>query len=87
MKYRMKPVNVEAVVWDGNNQYEIKELAGTAAKMHYQYSALAPICTLVLDTIDGQCSVAIGDYVVKFEDNTITCVKPWNFTKLYEEVE
>ena len=87
MKYRMKPIVVEAITWDGNNQQDIKELAGSAAKIHYQYSALAPICTLVLDTINGQCNVAIGDYIVKSEDNSIVCVKPWNFTKLYEEVE
>ena len=87
MKYRMKPVTVEAIVWDGNNQQEIKELAGSAAKTHYQYSALTPVCTLVLNTIDGQCSVAIGDYIVKFDSGDIVCVKPWNFVKMYEEAE
>lgn len=89
MKYRKIPVTIEAVQWTGENIQKIKEFAGAAAKIHYQYTAITPDLPniiLVLDTLEGEMHASKGDYVIKDADGEFCVCKPSVFEKTYEEV-
>ncbi len=89
MKYRKKPVVIEAVQWTGNNRAEIEE-----------WSNKAVICSPVLEptednptgaylqiqTLEGTMIGTVGDYVIKGVHGEFYPCKPDIFTETYEPV-
>lgn len=64
MKYRKKPIVIEAVKWDGTNIEEIKNFAGD--KVEFITDASLDDGTIMITTpiLEGDY-VSIGDFIIK----------------------
>jgi len=71
MKYRKKPVVIEAILYDGLNKEKIYEFVGGRLDSEINdcaYTATGkcpPIRTLIIPTPKGKMFVSPGDYVIK----------------------
>lgn len=70
MKFRKKPVVIEAVLFNGYNPGEIKDFAGDSCTVDYYDAAYqagaGPMRACVtIHTLEGNMKVNSGDYVIK----------------------
>jgi hypothetical protein len=80
MKYRKKPVVIEAIQFNGNNQVELKSFVGRDLLL-YSNGIVA------IHTLEGEMKVSIDDYVIKGVNGEFYPCKPDIFEKTYEEVK
>jgi len=80
MKYRKKPVVVEAIEWTGNNVFEMEEFA--SKKVEYTLDNC-----LLIGTLEGVMKADIGDYIIKGIQGEIYPCKPDIFQETYEKVD
>lgn len=91
MKYRKKPVVVEAFKYDGDlmgadGEYYVPGWAVRAFKtgvMHYKYGTEPQ---LYIKTLEGEHHVSIGDYIIRGIKGEIYPCKPDIFEATYEPV-
>ena len=92
MKYRKKPVVVEAVQWTGLNLEEVKSFVGA----HLTYSIIdtawevgkgAPHVNMIIKTLEGDMFVNRGDFIIKGVNGEFYPCKQDIFEKIYEGVE
>lgn len=96
MKYRKKPVVVDAVQWTGENHREMFDFLTYGTKRN------SPIETsgvnfhidhnrvkggLIIKTMEGEHIACIGDYIIKGVAGEFYPCKPDIFEKTYEAVE
>ena len=94
-RYRKKPVEVEAVVWTGSNDEEIKKFAGDSAVFQDIVASIFDIeynivpCTrkLYFQTLEGLMEASVGDYIIKGVKGEVYACKPDVFKMTYEPVE
>ena len=92
MKYRKKPVVIEAIQWTGLNFEEIKAFVGQDL-IYDIYDAAwkvgmgIPEVTVKIKTLEGEMLASIGDFIIKGVDGEFYPCKPDIFQKTYEEVE
>lgn len=82
-KYRKKPVEVEAVQWDGKNIKEILRFTGDKGRMvgnHHEVSYL------LISTLEGTMVASVGDFIIKGVDGEFYPCKEDIFKKTYEGV-
>lgn len=85
MKYRKKPVVIEAVQWTGENIVEIG--AFCKAGMAYNQSFLDDsISELSIHTLEGKMKANKGDWIIKGLSGEFYPCKPDIFEKTYEAV-
>ena len=85
MKYRKKPVVIEAVQWNGNNFKEVHLFVGDILK--YNISAKdGKIVNMKIKTLEGDMKVCIEDYIIKGVNGEFYPCKPYIFEKTYEEI-
>lgn len=94
MKYRKKPIVIEAIVWNGNNLKEVMEFIDSEFKyeenVEYitnKFSYFSAFKRLFLDTLEGTMEVSKGDYIIKGIQGEFYPCKPDIFKQTYEEVE
>lgn len=97
MKYRKKPVVIEAFQYDGDlkgkdGNYYVPDWAVKAFEdgvLHYRLpiSPLHPPCELYVTTLEGDMHVSVGDYIIRGVDGELYPCKPDIFEKTYEVVE
>ena len=69
MKYRKKPVEVEAIRWTGDNLDGIKAFVGGSLEYWYDDTAWevqkgpVPI-GMIIKMLEGNAYVSIGDYII-----------------------
>ena len=80
MKYRKKPVVVEAVLWNGNNYKEVIDFA----ENKIWFDALGNIW---IATLEGDMIAKKGDYIIKGVQGEFYPCKPDIFAETYEEIE
>lgn len=80
-RYVKKPVEVDAIKWDGENTTEI--LAFCHDCFSYKKDEVA---VLVINTLEGSMKATIGDYVIKGIIGEFYACKPEVFVKTYDEV-
>ncbi|RSK20770.1 hypothetical protein [Streptococcus oralis] len=80
MKYRKKPVVVEAVHWNGNNHQEVIDFA----ENKIWFDALGNIW---IATLEGDMMAKKGDYIIKGVQGEFYPCKPDIFAETYEELE
>ena len=80
MKYRKKPVEVEAIRYTGNNIAEIGEFSG-AYEVTYNQGQL------YIYTLEGTMRAERGDYIIKGIKGEIYPCKPDIFIETYEKVD
>lgn len=81
MKYRKKPVVIEAIQWTGENDTEIHEFIGTNLVVTYDN---ADHRELIIHTLEGDMHASVMDYIIKGVDGEFYPCKPDIFEKTYE---
>lgn len=89
MKYKTKPVEIEAVQWTGLNLNEVKDFAGNAIMYSILDSAWKagegrPHVIMRIRTLEGAMNVSEGDYIVKGLKGEFYSCKPDIFKMKYE---
>lgn len=90
MKYRKKPVEVEAVRWTGKNRAEIRIFCPRGAffsPARQDTEGRTTEWSLLIDSLDGIMYAEIGDYIIKGVNGEYYPCKPDVFAKTYERVE
>lgn len=85
MKYRKKPVVIEAVQWTGDNQKEIEAFCGAGVMFGTIYEP-DPVCVACIPTLEGKMYARPGDYIIKGVNGECYPCKPDVFAKTYERV-
>ena len=86
MKYRKKPVEIEAVQYTGNNEHEIMDFAGDARVRCVPMSmTLRPAITI--DTLEGVMTASEGDFIIRGVKGELYPCKPDIFAATYEAVD
>ena len=80
MKYRKKPVVVEAIQYDGFHTGQLNDFCGDKIVEPVEGSPF--ICTL-----EGDMTISKGDYVIKGVNGEFYPCKPDIFLKTYEPAE
>lgn len=87
MKFRKKPVVVEAMRWTGNNHFELmrwaEEVAGEV-RWHFDGSFIPPL--LMISTLEGTMQADVGDWIIVGVNGEQYPCKPDIFEKTYEAV-
>ena len=79
MKYRKKPVVIEAVRFIGSNYKEIREFI--------EQDTLCSDLSIVIPTLEGDMVAQKGDYIIKGVQGEFYPCKPDIFAETYEELE
>ena len=79
MKYRKKPVEIEAVCWSGFNYEEVCELGDKKVQRSGN--------NLLIYTLEGTMIASLGDYIIKGVSGELYPCKPDIFKLTYEKVE
>lgn len=92
MKYRKKPVVIEAIQFTGINPTECKDFIGDNGKVEiydtaYEAGVAPPIVHITIHTLEGDMNVSKGDYIIKGVNGEFYPCKPDIFEKTYEVVE
>ncbi|WP_025910677.1 hypothetical protein [Priestia flexa] len=85
MKYRKKPVVIEAVQFHDTAESiaELSEFAGKDIKVSYK----RPVPFLTIETLEGEMRALPGDFIIKGVNGEFYPCKPDIFEKTYELVE
>ncbi len=91
MKYRKKPVVIEAIQWTGDNLKEIIDFTGlhpSASKWSWEeYEQVVKNEGLKIFTLEGTHMASIGDMIIKGVKGEFYPCKPDIFEQTYELVE
>ena len=91
MKYRKKPVEVEAVRWTGGNHREMWEHLGgvgeipiEASNANFYIDHSKVVGGLVIKTLEGEHIASLGDWIIKGIKGEFYPCKPDIFEASYE---
>lgn len=91
MKFRKKPVVIEAIQWNGNsNKHEIEMFIQKELKIELESETAyvagkgAPIFSLLIETLEGIMRANAGDWIIKGVNGEYYPCKPDIFQKTYE---
>ena len=79
MKFRKKPVEIEAMQWTGNNIEEISVFCG-------ENSAILDGRQLYIFTLEGTLRADAGDWIIRGVKGEVYPCKPDIFEQIYERV-
>ena len=79
MKYRKKPVVIDAVLWTGDNIGEILRFLGKSGELFIPDQ-------LYIETPEGRMKASAGDYIIKGVSGEFYPCEPDIFLKTYEAV-
>lgn len=77
MKFRKKPVVIDAVQWTGENRDEIFQFVGRDA-------SVGDVTGLVIKTLEGEHKASVGDWIIRGVNGEHYPCKPDIFDKTYE---
>ena len=80
MKYKKRPVVIEAVRWTGKNLAELRKMDGFE-EVHLCFNGKLRILTL-----EGIVDASVGDYIIRGVNGEFYPCKPDIFAKTYEPV-
>ena len=90
MKYRKKPVVIEAIKWTGDNLREIIDFTGlnesVATWTWEEYSKWVEERGLKIFTLEGVMHADIGDFIIRGVQGEFYPCKPDIFEQTYEPV-
>lgn len=82
-KYTSRPVEVTAVIWEGNNRQEIWKLCTLC---YFNTDLHTGDLKLMVQTEQGVVAAEIGDYIVRDHHANYSVFKPEEFKHAYNEV-
>lgn len=80
-KYRKKPVEIEAVRWNGSNISEVKRFMNNAVMAFNEQNL-----KISIKTLEGVITASPYDYIIKGVKGEFYPCKPDIFEETYEEV-
>ena len=80
MKFRKKPVVIEAILWNGDNIEEIAEFMKWRNFDHDKRNGL------IIRTLEGQHIATVGDFIIKGVQGEFYPCKPDIFAATYDLV-
>lgn len=90
MKFRKKPVVIDAVRWNGDNLKEVIDLIGLHSSAHKwsweEYESVVKSDGLKIFTLEGTMLANIGDWIIMGVNGGAYPCKPDIFEKTYEQV-
>lgn len=92
MKYKKKPVEIEAVQFNGRNVGEIEIFVGKKLKSRvfsdaaYQAGVSAPLFEVDIETLEGTMTASPNDYIIKGVKGEFYPCKPDIFKATYDPV-
>lgn len=84
MKYRKKPVVIEAIKWTGENLLEVESFAQGFTKSDVEEGKET---YLYIQTLEGYLRATLGDFIIKGIKGEFYPCKPDIFEATYEAVE
>ena len=94
MKYRKKPLIVEAIRWNGNTALsEVEKFMGYCPNVKlfsesaYVAGVAPPLFTVLISTKEGTMEASPGDWIIKGVHGEFYPCKPDIFEKTYEKVD
>lgn len=93
MKYRKKPVVIDAVQWSGSNLREMEQFTGSKLECDlysdtaWEVGKSAPLFSFKIATLEGVMKAMPGDYIIKGVSGEFYPCKPDIFEKTYEQAE
>lgn len=82
-KYRKKPVEIEAIQFDGWNWREVYQFMSNEPLMFTQDFRKEEY--LLIDTLEGVMKARVGDYIIKGVHGEFYPCKPDIFNETYED--
>lgn len=85
MKYRKKPVEIEAIQWKGDNLEEISMFMGRV----FTNTPSIPVFqsgSIPIFTLEGRMNASVGDYIIKDVKGEFYLCKPDIFEQTYERI-
>ena len=79
MKYRKKPVVIDAIQWTGENTKEVLAFSEVAYELGYG--------VIMIPTLEGNMLCKVGDWVIRGIAGEYYPCKPEIFEQIYEEVK
>ena len=94
MKYRKKPIVIDAIQWTGLNYTEIMGFVGKSLKYGvdedrstaYIAGQGPPVCYIEIPTLEGVMRGLSGDFIIKGINGEFYPCKPDIFEATYEKV-
>ena len=91
MKFRKKPVVIEAVEWCGDNLREVIDFTGLHQSAEHwtwaQYEEIVRTKGLKIFTLENPLHASVGDWIIKGVKGEFYPCKPDIFAATYERVE
>jgi len=84
--YRKKPVVIEAIQWDGNNQGKIADFMGKMIRTKTSPEEGNPSGKITIETLEGDMTASVGDFIIRGVQGELYPCKPDIFEKTYELV-
>ena len=84
MKYRKKPVIIEAIQWTGLNLKEVEDFVGS--DLEYNILSTGTHIAIKIKTLEGDMKCSKDDYVIKGVKGEFYPCKPDIFEATYEEI-
>lgn len=85
MKYRKKPVIIEAYQYTGDG-FEALDWAGEVSQNEKTYLVIEPGVGLFIQTLEGKMHVSPNDFIICGVDGEFYPCKPDIFEKTYESI-
>ena len=86
MKYRKKPVVIEAIQWTGDNWAEVKEFIEAGSNPRTS-GPIRNSVNLFIDTLEGTMMAIPNDWIIRGIKGELYPCKPDIFEATYDEVE
>lgn len=87
MKYKKKPVVIEAVRWTGDNMDEVRHFCGRHALFVETVGMSVQPIQLTIRTLEGDMLASIGDYIICGVDGEFYPCKDYIFDQTYDRCE
>lgn len=87
MKYRKKPVVIEAVQWNGHNFADICKFMNCVPDVCAKELCNGKPSIILIQTLEGVMEASVYDYIIKGVNGEFYPCKPDIFAKTYELVE
>ena len=81
-RFRKKPVEIDALLWNGSNVAAVREFFGGFSDWHFDICEL-----LVIKTLEGNMMANPGDWIIKGLKGEFYPIKPDIFAISYDAVE
>ena len=87
MRYRKRPVVVEAIEWNGENEDEIMAFCSSAANPVMRRDGGKWFQCFDIFTLEGWVNANPGDYIIRGTQGEFYPCKPDIFAEVYEKAE